>query len=170
MSGVTKWNVEGTLPWTKGCFVCGEGNERGFRLRSRVEGQLVCLDYVTRDCDLGWKSAVHGGLTMTLLDEVMTWAAIIETGSACVSAEMTTRMKKPVAVGLKIRVEGWVAESRKKVVLTEGRMLDGAGTVLASSTGKYMQMPGDQFRICADDFVADGLSIRPGDVIRGAAG
>jgi uncharacterized protein (TIGR00369 family) len=161
------WKKNGTLPWTKSCFVCGEGNERGLRLRSRIEDHKVVLDYTTRQSDLGWRSAVHGGLTMTLLDEVMTWAAMIDAGMACVSAEMTTRMKKPVKVRQHLRVEGWVTENRRKVVMTEGRMVDDQGTVLATAAGKYMQMPGEQFQICEDDFVVADGAIPPGELIKG---
>jgi len=161
------WKKNGTLPWTKSCFVCGEANERGLRLKSRIEDGKVVLDYTTRQTDLGWRSAVHGGLTMMLLDEVMTWAAMIDAGMACVSAEMTTRMKKPVQVDQVLRVEGWVTQNRRKVVLTEGRMLDGSGTVLATATGKYMQMPGEQFQICEEDFVFNQASLHPGDLIEG---
>ncbi len=161
------WSRNGTLPWTKSCFVCGEENERGLRLRSRIEDDKVVLNYTPRQTDLGWRSAVHGGLTMTLLDEVMTWAAMIEAGVACVAAETTTRMKKPVHVDQSLRVEAWVTQNRRKVVLTEGRMLDEKGEVLATASGKYMQMPGEQFRICEDDFVFDGDTIPPGDLIQG---
>lgn len=163
-----KWEKNGTLPWTKSCFVCGEDNERGLRLRSRIEDEKVVLNYTPRKTDLGWRSAVHGGLTMTLLDEVMTWAAMVDSGMACVAAEMTTRMKKPVEVDHSLRVEGWVTQNRRKVVLTEGQMLDDKGTVLATATGKYMQMPGEQFQICEDDFVFDDDAIPPSDLIEGA--
>lgn len=160
------WKKNGTLPWTKSCFVCGEANRRGLRLKSRIENQKVVLDYTTRQTDLGWRSAVHGGLTMTLLDEVMTWAAMIDAGMACVSAEMTTRMKHPVQVDQKLRVEGRVTANRRKVIMTESRMIGEDDTVLATATGKYMQMPGEQFRICEDDFVFDAAALHPGDLIR----
>ena len=75
MSG---WDyTTGTLPWTKTCFVCGEDNPNGLRLRSRVEGDRIVLSHVTRDSDLGYRHLVHGGISMTLLDEVMTSFAIL---------------------------------------------------------------------------------------------
>ena len=163
----TGWTKNGTLPWTRSCFVCGETNERGLQLKSRIEDGKVVLDYATRKTDLGWRSAIHGGLTMTLLDEVMTWAAMIDAGMACMSAEMTTRMKKPVLVGQNLRVEGWVTTNRRKVILTESCMTDGDGTVLATATGKYMQMPGEHFQICEDDFVTAEDTLSPGDLIQG---
>ena len=67
----------GTLPWTKSCFVCGQENPHGLHLKCRVDDGQVILEYTTQERDLGWRSIVHGGIVMTLMDEVMTWAAIL---------------------------------------------------------------------------------------------
>ena len=58
--------LQGVLPWTKSCFVCGEQNPRGLHLRSRVEGELVIIDYTPRETDLGYRQIVHGGIAMTM--------------------------------------------------------------------------------------------------------
>lgn len=144
---------EGWLPWTKGCFVCGEANPHGLHLRSRVEGDRVVIRYTPRDADLGWRHIVHGGLSMTLVDEVMTWAAILALQRACVAAEITVRLKQPVQSGQPIRVEGWTVDRKSRLALTEGRIIDAAGTVLATGTGKYVPMAAGELPMCADDFV-----------------
>jgi acyl-CoA hydrolase len=69
------------------------------------------LDYQPREADLGSRHIVHGGLAITVLDEVMTWAAILAAGRVCVAAELTVRLKQPIRLGLQLRVEGWVAEA-----------------------------------------------------------
>jgi uncharacterized protein (TIGR00369 family) len=143
----------GTLPWTRSCFVCGEANPNGLRLRSRLEEGRVVLDYTTREPDLGYSHIVHGGIVMTLLDEVMTWAAILVKRRVCVAAEMTTRLKKPVGLGESIRVEGRTAAEKSRLVLTEGRVFDGKGTLLAEATGKYVPTPPLQEELCSKDFV-----------------
>jgi uncharacterized protein (TIGR00369 family) len=144
---------EGWLPWTKGCFVCGEANPHGLHLRSRVEGGRVVIRYTPREADLGWRHIVHGGLSMTLMDEAMTWAAILSLRRACVAAEITVRLKQPVQTGQSIRVEGWTVDRRPRLALTEGRIVDEAGIVLASGSGKYVPMPANDLPMCADDFV-----------------
>lgn len=149
-----KWDYsEGTLPWTRSCFVCGQDNPHGLKLRSRVEGDRVVLTHVARESDLGYRHLVHGGISMTLLDEVMTWAAILTFRQACVAAELTVRLKQPVAVGQSLRVEGWIAGGKSRIVLSEGRLLDDRQTVLATATGKYVPMPGAGLNLCARDFV-----------------
>lgn len=145
--------TSGTLPWTKSCFVCGEANPHGLRLRSRVEGDRIVLEHMTREADLGWRHIVHGGISMTLLDEVMTWAAILTLRRATVAAEITVRLKRPVLAGQAIRAEGWVGEARSKLVVAEGHLIDQAGLVLASATGKYTPMPASGSSLCEKDFV-----------------
>lgn len=112
--------ISGVLPWTKSCFVCGEQNPRGLQLRSRIENGKIVLDYTTRAEDVGYRHIVHGGIAMTLLDEVMTWAAIVETGKMCVAAEMSTRLKEPIEVGASLRIEANVTKANRRVCYTMG--------------------------------------------------
>ena len=65
-----------TLPWTRACFVCGQENPHGLRLRCRLEDGRAVLLHTAREADLGWKTFVHGGILMALLDEAMAWAAM----------------------------------------------------------------------------------------------
>lgn len=152
---------DGVLPWTRACFVCGQDNPRGLRVKSRVEGGLVVLNYTTRESDLGWRHSAHGGVVMTLLDEAMTWAAMLNARRACVAAEMTVRLKQPVAVGQLLRVEARVTGGRSKLFLTEGHVLDAGNKALATASGKYVPMSAEQFTLCAHDFVTDPGAINP---------
>lgn len=153
---------DGALPWTKSCFVCGEHNARGFHLRSRLEDGRIVAEYTTRPHDVGYKHLVHGGILMTLLDELMTWAAILETGRVCVAAEMTSRLREPVAVGHRIRVEAWVAKNARRLILAEARALDaGTGAVLNEAAGKYIPVANEQAALQADDFVHSPATIPP---------
>jgi acyl-coenzyme A thioesterase PaaI-like protein len=91
---------------------------------------------------------------MTLLDEVMTWAAIIKARQACVSVEITTRMKKPVRTNQTIKAEGWIKDVKSKLYLTEGRLSGSDGGILMTASGKYFLMPQSEFTLCETDFVS----------------
>jgi acyl-coenzyme A thioesterase PaaI-like protein len=155
----------GILPWTRSCFVCGQDNPHGLHLRSRVKKGRVILDYTPRATDLGYKHLVHGGIAITLLDEVMTWASIIAARRVCVAAELTTRLKKPIRVGQILRVEGWVTRRTSRLILTEGILFDSDGRALLTAEGKYMPMPKDQIELTEDDFVLSAETIRLGDLL-----
>lgn len=145
--------TEGTLPWTRTCFVCGVDNPHGLRGRSRVEGDRVVLAHKTRVADLGYRHLVHGGISMTLLDEVMTWAAILTFKGACVAAELTVRLRQPIQAGQLIRAEGWIIRAKSRLVEAEGRIVDEGEKVLATAAGKYVPMPGEGNHLCLRDFV-----------------
>ena len=160
-------DLSGTLPWTQSCFVCGQDNPRGLRLRSRVADGRVWIDYTTREADRGYRHIVHGGILMTLLDEVMTWAAILSVRRVCVAAEVLTRLKQPVKVGDRLRVEGWVARPGARVILTEGRVTNEEGKVMLTATGKYMPMPAGQIELASKDFVESPEAIPAAIIIGG---
>ncbi|MFH0953845.1 MAG: PaaI family thioesterase, partial [Verrucomicrobiota bacterium] len=118
-----------------------------------------------READLGYKHLVHGGIAITLLDEVMTWASIMTARRVCVAAELTARLKKPIRVGQALRVEGWVARGTSRLLLTEGVIKDAAGETLLSASGKYMPMPKEQVELTEKDFVPSPHVIPPKEVI-----
>jgi len=158
--------LSGTLPWTRSCFVCGESNPRGLQLKSRLDDGKVILDYTTRETDLGWKHAVHGGVLMTLLDEVMTWAAMIASARPCVAAELTVRLVAPAEPDQELRAESVVPESGRKVIATDAKVYGPGGAVVAKATGKYLPMRDDQFSMSHTDFVWDADSLQPQDLVR----
>jgi uncharacterized protein (TIGR00369 family) len=149
------------LPWTRACFVCGQDNPHGLRLRCRLEGGLTILEHTAREADLGWKTFVHGGITMALLDEAMAWAAMAAARRPCVTVEMTTRLRRPVLVGMRLRVEGRVCEQKSRLALSEARMLDQQGQELAVATGKFVPMNSDSAGAWLADLVSDGETVRP---------
>lgn len=113
----------------------------------------MVLEHETRDADLGYRNIVHGGIAATLLDEVMTWAAIVTMRKPCVAAEMSFRLKHPIAVGTRLTVSGMLTKNLRRILLTEGDIRDPDGTVLVSASGKYVPMPADGVGLCEKDFV-----------------
>lgn len=144
---------DGILPWSRSCFVCGESNPHGLRLRSRTEGGVVVLNYAPRAEDLGWRQIVHGGIGTTLMDEVMTWAAILCARRPCVAAEITVRMRQPIAVGQPLRIEGAIERGKPRLMFARGCILDAGGEPLMEATGKFVPMDEATATLCTDDFV-----------------
>ena len=55
------------------------------------------------------------------------------------TARMSIDFRKPVEVGQRIRADGWTTRSRRRLVETEGRIVDATdGTVLVTATGLYL--------------------------------
>lgn len=159
--------LRGILPWTRGCLVCGEHNPHGYHRRLSVDGGIVSLTYTPHEHDAGYRHIVHGGVLMTLADEVMTWSAILALRGMAVAAEMTTRLHAPSAAGVPLRVEARVVRATRRLVLTEGRVITGDGLLVASTSGKYMPVPVDHAGTRHEDFVRHPDAIPPEALIDG---
>lgn len=120
------------------CFACGTLNTHGLHLDLHVERgrSWVELPYEARF--QGWDGIAHGGILATILDEVMAWALVGE-DSWGLTARLAIDFKQPVRVDQRIRAEGWITRSRRRIVDTEARLTDAhSGDVLATATGVYM--------------------------------
>ncbi|PAW72220.1 MAG: hypothetical protein B9S33_22895, partial [Pedosphaera sp. Tous-C6FEB] len=67
------------LPHTRSCFVCGESNAHGLKLRFTADGQRVHTWFTPRAEHIGFKGVTHGGILATVLDEIMVWAVAVST-------------------------------------------------------------------------------------------
>ena len=124
-----------------GCFVCGDLNAHGLRLTILASGERTWSELTLAAEHEGWEGIAHGGILAALLDEAMGWA-LFKHDCWGVTAELTTRYRRPVEVGRRIRVEGWVTATGRRAFRTAGRILDAAdGTLLCEATGVYVAAP-----------------------------
>jgi acyl-coenzyme A thioesterase PaaI-like protein len=145
------------LPWSRSCFVCGEANPQGLHAEIFLVGDVVEMTFVPRREHVGWNDVVHGGLISTVLDELMTWAAIVHGRQAYFAVDFGVRFKAPLPAEKPCLVKARASGSRRRVVDTESWIEDQAGTVFARGTGRYLPVPAENVRGFHDDFVwADG--------------
>ena len=144
------------LPHTRSCFVCGDANPLGFNLRSQTDGRVVRTTVVFRAGHVGFKETIHGGLTATLLDEIMTWACAVQAKRFAYCAELNVRYLHPVRPGQQlVATAELVANRRGRLFEASAELKDEAGTVLASATGKYLPLKDPDAVGTAADFVGD---------------
>jgi uncharacterized protein (TIGR00369 family) len=145
-----------TLPHTHSCFVCGESNPAGLKLRFETDGRIVQTRFVPRAEHIGFRQTVHGGLTATLLDEVMVWACVVQTKRFAFSAELNVRYLCPVRPGEELVATGELVSNRKgKIFEARAELRDQAGLTLATATGKYFPIRDADLAEMVADFVED---------------
>lgn len=132
------------LPYTRECFVCGEHNSHGLKLRLVYQDGAAFVRLHTGPHLCGYRDRVHGGLLMTLVDEVMGWAAACEKHRMCVSGEITTRFKRPVPIGEDIMVRGRLVEDRRLFWRCEATVENDAGELFVEARGVYVPMTHEQ--------------------------
>ena len=125
---------------SRACFVCGTDNPGGLNLAPERDGEKVQLRFTPGEAHRGFSKAVHGGITASLLDEVIGVAAGQRTGGKCATVELTVQYRRPLTVGVEVRAEGWYVRRHGKVVLGAGRVVDGSGAVLATARGRFLPL------------------------------
>jgi len=124
----------------RNCFVCGRGNPRGLQLELRNDGGRAEASFTADRSLEGYDGVVHGGIVSSLLDEVMVWSAFYTTGFHAVTAELSVRFMRPLAVGAACRVVGSVRENKGRLILTEASIEDASGNILAKAEGKLISV------------------------------
>jgi uncharacterized protein (TIGR00369 family) len=120
------------------CFACGTLNTHGLQLELHAGDDRCWTELVLPDRFQGWEGIAHGGIVTTILDEVMGWA-LIDHDLWGVTARMSIEFKHPVPIGRRIRAEGRVLSSRRRLVEAEGVILDREdGTLLARSQATFV--------------------------------
>lgn len=120
------------------CFACGTLNANGLGLLLHVEPGRSWCDVTLERRFEGWDGIAHGGIIATILDEVMAWA-LVGNDNWGVTARLAVAFRKPIEIGRPFHGEGWIVRDRRRVVDTEGRLVDGeTGAELATATATYV--------------------------------
>ncbi|MBI5800664.1 MAG: PaaI family thioesterase [Verrucomicrobia bacterium] len=144
------------LPHTRSCFVCGESNSHGLKLRFTSDGQRVHTRFTPRPEHIGFKGVTHGGILATVLDEIMVWAVAVATRRFAFCAELTVRFQQPAKSNDELTVTAeLVANRRNKVFEAKAELRDAAGQIVATATGKYLPVPTEAVPSMLTELVGD---------------
>jgi uncharacterized protein (TIGR00369 family) len=150
------------LPHTRSCFVCGEANPAGLKLRFETDGRIVQTRFRPRPEHVGFKQIVHGGLIATLLDEIMVWACAVQTRQFSFCAELNVRFLRPLRPDNEVLVTGELIFKRKnRIFEAKAALRDQCNLTLAEATGKYLPIKAGDLSEMVADFVGDGSWFLP---------
>ena len=120
------------------CFVCGQSNSGGLRIRFQVAGSgLAKARWKPGKSLEGFPGIVHGGIVATLLDEAMS-KAVSALGVTALTAELRVRFRRPVPSGQELAVEGWVLDRRRRRIIVEAAVTGGDGGECAHGWGTFL--------------------------------
>jgi uncharacterized protein (TIGR00369 family) len=119
------------------CFACGPANDCGLKMKFFTDEKAVYSWLEVAGHHRGWDRLIHGGITSTILDEIMSWAAIYLIKKVILTKQMTVEFLRPVTVGSSLRAEGRVRDiSKPREAVMEGLLYDGE-ILCARSEGRY---------------------------------
>ncbi len=115
---------------TTACFGCGPANAKGLRIKSRVEGDEVVLDWLPEPHHEAFPGFVNGGIIGVLFDCHCNWAAAYHlmrrAGAAeppfTVTADFAVTLRKPTPSGGPLHLRARVVESTDDRAVVEATL------------------------------------------------
>jgi acyl-coenzyme A thioesterase PaaI-like protein len=131
------------------CFGCGPKNEKGLRIKSRVEGDEVVADWVPEEHHHAFPGMMNGGIIGALLDCHSNWTAAyhlmkakgLEAPPCTVTADFHVKLRRPTPMG-PVRLRAKVAESKDDRAVIEAELVAG-GEVTARCRGTFVAVKED---------------------------
>lgn len=121
------------------CYGCGKDNPIGLRLKISYAGDKSHIEFVVKPEYCGYPGIMHGGVTGTLLDEVMFYA-VAQTGLETVTTSMSIDYRSPALVDETLICEGWIEKREGKQIEVAARItVQGSGRVTATARGKFLE-------------------------------
>jgi acyl-coenzyme A thioesterase PaaI-like protein len=127
------------------CFGCGPANDKGLRIRSRVEGEKIVADWMPQKHHEAFPGVVNGGIIGTLFDCHSNWTAayhlLLKTGAkelpSTVTSEFHVKLKRTTPSTAPLRIEARVVESSDDRAVIEAEILSG-GKVTSTCRGVFV--------------------------------
>lgn len=96
----------GTFGDEQPCFGCSPGHPIGFHLRFARRADLVVTRFVAGENYQGPPGVMHGGLVMTLADEIAAWTIVAHKARFGFTVGVEARLSKAVRIGVEIEGSG----------------------------------------------------------------
>lgn len=126
------------------CFGCGPANEKGLRIKSRVEGDEVVADFTPEPHHEAFPGMMNGGIIGALLDCHSNWTAahhLMKAGGhaspqCTVTADFHVKLRKPTPLE-PVRLRAKVVEAEADRATVEAT-LEVGGVVTATCRGRFV--------------------------------
>ncbi len=124
-----------------GCFVCGQENSGGLRIRFEQQdsGEMSASWRPGPEWE-GFAGIVHGGVVSTVLDEAMS-KAVAGTRTEALTAELRVRFRHHVASGESFLIRGWIVRRDRRLIETEASLTASDGTEHAHAWARFLTLP-----------------------------
>ena len=120
------------------CLVCSGSNPYGLALAFQTgeNGDLRATFHPNPGLE-GYKGLLHGGMTASLLDGIMT-NCLFAHRIAALTGELRVRYRQPVVIGPEISLRAWIEQRHPPLFLLKAELIQ-EGCVRATASAKFMQ-------------------------------
>jgi len=118
------------------CFGCSPDHPSGFRLsfieeadapaattgEDAIPAPTLLTRFTPRESDQGPPGVMHGGLVLTLADELAAWALIVRLGKFGFTARVAANLVRPTRVGVEIEGRARISRSTGRTAEVQVRL------------------------------------------------
>ncbi|MFN7975612.1 MAG: PaaI family thioesterase [Acidobacteriota bacterium] len=127
------------------CFGCGPANDKGLRIKSRVEGDAIVADWTPEPHHEAFTGMLNGGICGALLDCHSNWTAAyhlmrtqgLDAPPCTVTAEFHVKLRRPTPTDAPVHLSAKVVESEQDRAVVEAT-LESHGKVTATCRGVFV--------------------------------
>ncbi len=123
--------------YQQNCFVCGENNPAGLKLKFVSRGDKVETTFFPTDNYQGYPGILHGGITSTVLDEIMS-QCMHSQGLAGLTARLEIRYRHSIPINQPVTFQAKIIKRKGSLVDLEAKAILEDGQVAAEATGRFM--------------------------------
>jgi acyl-coenzyme A thioesterase PaaI-like protein len=119
------------------CLVCSGSNPYGLALAFEAgeDGELKASFHPNAGLE-GYEGLLHGGMTASLLDGIMT-NCLFARGIVAMTAELRVRYREPVAIGPEVSLRARVEERHPPLYILSAELMQ-EGCIKATASAKFM--------------------------------
>jgi len=142
------------------CFACGTKNPIGLNLNFYRRGDYVCSDITLGKNYEGWENMAHGGITSTLLDEIMSWTVLYFKRAFIVTRSMTVKYLRPVPLYKLLTAKGKIMEGgNNRLCRAKGMIQENDKNILARAEAKFAILSDNDLLLVPDRLKRDMLNL-----------
>jgi acyl-coenzyme A thioesterase PaaI-like protein len=138
-------NLQDTYAPNNRCFGCGPANDKGLRIKSRVEGNEVVAEWHPQPHHQAFEGVLNGGIAGALLDCHSNWAAAYhlmkkagaDEPPSTVTADFHVRLKRPTPLDALLTLRAHVVESTDDRTVVDAT-IEANGDVTATCRGTFV--------------------------------
>ncbi len=120
------------------CFACGPDNPIGLRISFELKDGICTGEFTASENHVGYENTVHGGIIFSALDDVMANVLYLQSIKAH-TARCEIRYRKALQVGQPVRLRGWIASERRRLIVLKGEArLASDDSVIADCEASFM--------------------------------
>lgn len=127
------------------CFGCGPANDKGLRLKSFVDNDIVIADWFPQAHHEAFPGMLNGGIIGALLDCHSNWSAAyhlmlsqsLDKPPCTVTAYFNVSLKRPTPSQNKVSLTAEIEDINGSQVLVKASLLSG-GKTCATCEGKFV--------------------------------